>query len=162
MSVKEQDKSDAAVDDANTPISKFMTKTVITACVDQTIQSVCKIMNENNIGGVVIVKRAINGNEPVGIITERDIIRKIGSVELFTTQTPIRELMSNSIISIKPHNTIRDAITLMHGNNIRRLPVIDNDGKMIGIITDKDILKAAIRTTPIASAYIPNKFYIED
>jgi CBS domain-containing protein len=88
-------------------------------------------MSENNIGAVVVVKRGINGNEPVGIITERDIIRKIGAVDLFTTQTPIRELISNSLISIKPHNTISDAIGLMHGNNIRRLPVIDNDGKMI-------------------------------
>jgi CBS domain-containing protein len=99
-------------------------------------------MNENNLGGVVIVKRGVSGNEQVGIITERDIIRKIGEADLFTTQTPIRELMSTNLISIKPDNTISDAIGLMHGNNIRRLPVIDNDGKMVGIITDKDILKA--------------------
>jgi CBS domain-containing protein len=52
-----------------------MTKKVITANIDQTIQSVCKIMSENNIGAVVVVKRGINGNERVEIITERDIIR---------------------------------------------------------------------------------------
>jgi acetoin utilization protein AcuB len=50
--------------------------------------------------------------------------------------------MSNNLISIKPDNTISDAIELMHGDNIRRLPVIDNDGKIVGIITDKEILKA--------------------
>jgi CBS domain-containing protein len=153
MSVKDEEESADSI-----PISNFMTKTVITANIDHTIQSVCRIMNENKIGGVVIVERGINGNEPVGIITERDIIRKIGEVELFTTQSPIRELISNNIISIKPDNTIRDAITLMHGNNIRRLPVIDNDGKMIGIITDKDILKAAASKRSIASAYIPKEF----
>ena len=143
-------------------VSGFMTKTVITANIDHTIQSICKIMNENNIGSVVIVKRGINGNEPVGIITERDIIRKIGDVELFTTQTPVRELMSNKIISIKPDNTTSDAIRLMHGNNIRRLPVIDNDGNMIGIITDKDILKVSLRKKSIATAYIPKEFDVED
>src|SRR5919197_2178992 len=147
MSVKEDDKS-AAGDIDTMPVSNFMTKTVMTASLDQTIQSICKIMNENNLGGVVIVKRGINGNEPMGIITERDIIRKIGVADLFTTQTPIRELMSTNLVSIKPDNTISDAIGLMHGNNIRRLPVIDNDGKMVGIITDKDILKAAATKNP--------------
>jgi predicted transcriptional regulator len=143
MSVKEDD-DESAADTNAIPISNFMAKTVITAI-------------ENNIGSVVIVKRGINGNEPVGII-----IRKIGAVDFFTTQTPIRELMSNNLISIKPHSTISDAIGLMHGNNIRRLPVIDNDGKMIWIITDKDILKAALRKRPIASAYILKEFDIED
>jgi CBS domain-containing protein len=163
MSVKEDDKSAAGGDIDTMPVSNFMTKTVMTASLDQTIQSICKIMNENNLGGVVIVKRGINGNEPVGIITERDIIRKIGVADLFTTQTPIRELMSNNLISIKPDNTISDAIGLMHGNNIRRLPVIDNDGKMVGIITDKDILKAAARKKgSIATAYVPKEFDVED
>jgi CBS domain-containing protein len=155
MSIKD-DESDAAA-----PVSEFMTKTVLTANVDQTIQSVCKIMHENHIGSVVIVKREIDGNKPLGIITESDIIHKIGSVELFSTQTPIRELMSSNIISIKPHNTISDVIGIMHGNNIRRLPVIGNDGKMIGIITDKDILKAIARKRSIASAYLSRRFDVE-
>jgi CBS domain-containing protein len=165
MGIKEeegQDKSFAAGDIDTVPVSKYMTKTVMTASLDQTIQSVCKIMNENNLGGVVIVKRGMSGNEPVGIITERDIIRKIGAIDLFTTQTPIRELMSNNLVSIKPTNTISDAIGLMHGNNIRRLPVIDNDGKMVGIITDKDILKAAARKSSVATAYVPKEFDVED
>jgi CBS domain-containing protein len=147
---------------AAAPVSKFMTKTVLTANFDQTIQSVCQIMHENHIGSVVIVKREMDGNKPLGIITERDIIRKIGSVELFTTQTAIRELMSNNVISIKPHNTISDATRIMHGNNIRRLPVIDDDGKMVGIITDKDVLKAIAGKRSIASAYISREFDVGD
>jgi CBS domain-containing protein len=151
------------MEDESAPVSKFMTKTVITANVDQTIQSVCKMMHENRIGSLVIVKGGMYGNEPLGIITESDIIHNLGSVELFTTQTPVRELMSNNIISIKPHNTISDAIRIMHGNNIRRLPVVDdNNGKMIGIITDKDILKAVARKTSITTAYIPKEFDIEE
>ena len=147
---------------AAAPVSKFMTKTVLTANFDQTIQSVCQIMHENHIGSVVIVKREMDGNKPLGIVTERDIIRKIGSVELFTTQTAIRELMSNNVISIKPHNTISDATRIMHGNNIRRLPVIDDDGKMVGIITDKDVLKAIAGKRSIASAYISREVDVGD
>lgn len=161
MSIKEErreDKSATARDIDTIPVSKFMTKTVITANLDQTIQSACKIMNENNLGAIVIVKRVVSGNEAVGIITERDIIRKIGEAELFTTQNSIRELMGTNLVTIKPNDTIADAVGLMHGNNIRRLPVMDEHGKMVGIITDKDVLKAAARK----SSYIPREFDVEE
>ena len=68
--IKEERKGEyksTAVQDIDTiQVSKFMTKTVTTANVDQTIQSVCKTMNDNNLGGLVIVKRGISGNEPGG------------------------------------------------------------------------------------------------
>jgi predicted transcriptional regulator len=70
--------------------------------------------------------------------------------------------MSKNLVTVKPNNTIRDTVALMHGNNIRRLLVIDNDGKMVGIITDKDILKAVARKSSIATAYIPRKFDVEE
>ncbi|MGB7638040.1 MAG: CBS domain-containing protein [Nitrososphaeraceae archaeon] len=148
--------------DLSTPVSKFMTKTVITATLDQTIQTVCKIMYENNIGSVVIVKREVDGFLPIGIITERDITHALGSVELFPTQTPLRELMSTNMISIKPDSSIHDAVAIMHGNNIRRLPVINDDGKMVGIITDKHILGAIAGKNPNATAFMPKEFQPEE
>ena len=148
--------------DLSTPVSKFMTKTVITATLDQTIQTVCKIMYENNIGSVVIVKREVDGFLPIGIITERDITHALGSVEIFPTQTPLRELMSTNVISIKPDSSIHDAVAIMHGNNIRRLPVINDDGKMVGIITDKHILGAIAGKNPIATAFMPKEFQTEE
>jgi len=148
--------------DLSPPVSKFMTKTVITATLDQTIQTVCKIMYENNIGSVVIVKREVDGFLPIGIITERDITHALGSVELFPTQTPLRELMSTNVISIKPDSSIHDAVAIMHGNNIRRLPVINDDGKMVGIITDKHILGAIAGKNPNATAFMPKEFQPEE
>ena len=139
-----------------------MTKTVITATLDQTIQTVCKIMYENNIGSVVIVKREVDGFLPIGIITERDITHALGSVEIFPTQTPLRELMSTNVISIKPDSSIHDAVAIMHRNNIRRLPVISDDGKMVGIITDKHILGAIAGKNPNATAFMPKEFQTEE
>ena len=128
------------------PVSKYMTKNVITATAEQTIQSICTLMHENNIGSVVIVRRAIDGLKPIGIITERDIIHQIGKMELFSTQSSVRELMTSSgnkdLVTITSDTPLSDAISTMHANNIRRLPIIDNKDKiMIGIITEKDILK---------------------
>jgi CBS domain-containing protein len=123
-------------------VSSIMTGEVITATADETIKTVCKLMYENDIGSIVIVKRTIeDANKPVGIITERDIVRQIGLSELFVVQAPIRQIMSTPLVTIGPNNPIRDAIEIMQLKNIRRLVVIDDREKMIGIITIKDALK---------------------
>ena len=124
------------------PISSIMTGGVITATADETIKTVCKLMYENDIGSIVIVKRTVDdANKPVGIITERDIVRQIGLSELFVVQAPIRQIMSTPLVTIGPNNPIIDAIEIMQLKKIRRLVVIDDREKMIGIITIKDALK---------------------
>lgn len=126
------------------PISNFMTRKVITATVDQTIQSVCKNMYENNVGCLIVVKRELRGLVPVGIITERDIVKIIGSSEVFIGQAPIREFMTYPLITGDPSTTISRAIEIMETNKIRRLPVLENDkegDKLVGIISVKDILR---------------------
>jgi CBS domain-containing protein len=125
----------------STPVSSIMTPDVKTATLDETIQTVCKSMYENDIGSIVVVKRTIEGINPIGIITERDIVRQIGFTDLFVVQAPIRQIMSTPLVTIGANSLVRDAIEIMRVKNIRRLPVIDNNGKMVGIITQKDVLK---------------------
>jgi CBS domain-containing protein len=127
------------------PIAKFMTKKVITAKINSTVQSVCKSMYDNNVGSVVIVKQTMGGIVPVGIITERDIVKIIGSIELFSPQVPIRPFMSSQLVTGSSTMTLSKAIEIMSNKNIRRLPITDKDSvreKLVGIITEKDIIKA--------------------
>jgi CBS domain-containing protein len=123
------------------PVSTIMSANVKTATEEETIQTVCKTMYENQIGSIVVVKRTVDGINPIGIITERDIVRQIGSSELFVVQAPIRQIMSTPLVTIRPNSLIRDAIEIMRLKNISRLPVIDNKGIMVGIVTYKDLLK---------------------
>ena len=123
------------------PVSSIMTPDVKTATADETIQTVCKSMYENDIGSIVVVKRTIEGITPIGIITERDIVRQIGFTDLFVVQVPIRQIMSTPLVTIGANSIVRDAIEIMQVKNIRRLPVIDNKGKMVGILTQKDVLE---------------------
>lgn len=123
------------------PVSTIMAANVKTATEEETIQTVCKTMYENQIGSIVVVKRTVDGINPIGIITERDIVRHIGSSELFVVQAPIRQIMSTPLVTIRPNSLIRDAIEIMRLKNISRLPVIDNKGIMVGIVTSTDLLK---------------------
>ncbi|MDQ3839947.1 MAG: CBS domain-containing protein [Thermoproteota archaeon] len=143
------------------PVSSFMTRNVITETEDQNIQAVCKIMNENSIGSVVILKRSDNNNpnrnnnkkEIVGIITERDIVRIIALLQPSSLTVPIREFMSKPVITLSPNNSIKDAIQTMQLKNIRTLPVVENQD-LQGIITEKDIFKAIMNNR----ALIPDLF----
>ena len=143
------------------PVSSFMTRNVITETEDKNIQAVCKIMNENSIGSVVILKRSDSNNpnrsnnnkEIVGIITERDIVRIIGLLQPSLLTVPIREFMSKPVITLSPNNSIKDAIQTMQLKNIRTLPVVENQD-LQGIITEKDIFKAIMNNR----ALIPDLF----
>ena len=123
------------------PVSTIMSANVKTATEEETIQTVCKSMYENQIGSIVVVKRTVDGINPIGMRTERDIVRQIGSSELFVVQAPIRQIMSTPLVTIRPNSLIRDAIEIMRLKNISRLPVIDNKGIMVGIVTYKDLLE---------------------
>ena len=122
-----------------------MIKKVITATIRETIQSACKNMYENNVGCLVILKRIMSGPIPVGIITERDIVKIIGSSDLFIGRAAIREFMSSPLITVSSNTTMSQAVDIMNTNKIRRLPVIskhDDNDKLVGIISDRNILEA--------------------
>ena len=129
----------------SSPVSKYMIKKVITATVRETIQSACKNMYENNVGCLVILKRIMSGPIPVGIITERDIVKIIGSSDLFIGRAAIREFMSSPLITVSSNTTMSQAVDIMNTNKIRRLPIIskhNDNNKLVGIISDRDILEA--------------------
>ena len=131
------------------PVAKMMTKKVITAKINSTVQSVCKIMYDNNVGSVVIINQTNRATVPVGMITERDVVKIIGSIELFSPHVPIRPFMSSPLVTGSSAMLLSKAIEIMSKKNIRRLPITNKDSnkeKLVGIITEKDIINAIVKS----------------
>jgi CBS domain-containing protein len=159
------------------PVSSLMTRNVITQTEDQNVHAVSKTMHENDIGSVVIVRNKdrdndiSSSNKPIGIITERDIVRILGSLEPALLKAPIRELMSKPLITISLNGSIKDAMQTMQLKNIRRLVVVDvekegkennqDDNKMIGIITDKDIFRAIMKNQDLIPSFLSQQLPVE-
>ena len=104
-------------------------------------------MYQNNIGSIIILKNndeAENESVPIGIVTERDIARIVGFASTFSPTMPISEVMSKPLLTITTSSSLKEAADLMQQNNIRRLPVLDSKGKLVGIVTAKDILKSTM------------------
>lgn len=123
-------------------VSSFMTRNVKTETEVQNVQAVCKTMNENNIGSIIVMTPLYENNQkPVGIITERDVVRIIGQLNPSLLRVPIKELMSKPLITLSTNSSIKDAMQTMQQNNIRRTPIVERE-KIEGIVTDKDIFRA--------------------
>ena len=138
-------------------VSDLMNTKVQTDFEDQNIMSACNIMYANNIGSVIIVTYDRNRG-PLGIITERDVVRILGKLDPNLLQTPLRALMSRPLITIEQSASINDATKIMNNKKIRRLVVIDQNNKMIGILTQRDIFKAIDKDPELFSEFYGNAF----
>ena len=101
---------------------------------DTSVLDASIIMKKRKIGNVIVVQ----DNQPIGILTESDIIKKVVAEGKNPEQTIAKDSMSTPVIITEPYITLEQAQKIMGNCNIRRLPVIEN-GKLIGIITQKDI-----------------------
>ena len=138
-------------------VSNLMNPKVQTDFEDQNIMSACNIMYANNIGSVIIVTHDKSGH-PLGIITERDVVRILGKLDPNLLQTPLKSLMSKPLITIEQTASINDATKIMNNKKIRRLVVIDKNNKMIGILTQRDIFKAIDKDPDLFSEFYGNAF----
>jgi CBS domain-containing protein len=143
-------------------VTSVMSKDVKVAYSNQTVREVCKGMHDYRIGSIVILdkrdlvsKKKLESEDrmAVGIITERDIVSYMGSDRALSLRTRISEIMSTPLITISTTNSVKDAVETMQLRNIRRLPVTGNKNNvMVGIVTDKDILRAISKTMSLPTA----------
>lgn len=109
---------------------------VITIGPAAPVRDAVKLLEENNIGALVVM----DGERPVGILSERDIIRRAASNEGLFGE-PVRELMTHQLITGLPQDDIYSVMHTMTEKRFRHLPILD-EGRLIGIVSIGDLLKA--------------------
>lgn len=112
----------------------IMTSSVKTATRDHTLKDVAALMRDGDMGSVPVVE----DGKLVGIVTDRDIVvRSIANGK--DASSSVVESMTTDIFSVKPDDFVFEAIRLMGDKQVRRVPVVDNDGLLVGIIAMADI-----------------------
>lgn len=114
-------------------------QTVYTITPTASVFEAVKLMAEKNIGALVVIE----GDKIVGIITERDYARKIILMARSSKDTPVRDIMSPSVMHVRPDQRSVECMALMTENRLRHLPVVDN-GKLIGVVSIGDLVKDII------------------
>ena len=126
-------------------LAQVMSSPVTTMKASDPLAVAAKKMVKQNIGSVVVLE----GKEPVGIITERDITRQVVKGNSVLKKSA-KKTMSKLRVTASPQMSVQQAFELMLKNEVRRLPVLD-DGKLVGIVTEKDLMRWVLRVS-----YEPN------
>jgi CBS domain-containing protein len=116
-------------------VRDIMSKDVRVVRPDSSVKEVVATMNKFNIGSIIVVQSA----RPVGIITERDILRRIVEPCLAPEILTARQIMSSPVLTIDEAASIDEAAELMAKRKIKKLPVM-NKQKLVGIVTLTDIV----------------------
>ncbi len=115
-----------------------MTKGVLVLSLSNTVKEAAEIMTNANIGSIIVM----NKGKAVGIITERDIVRKVVGIDKDPSKIKLDKIMSQPLRVIKADTSIGDAALAMRKYRIKKLPVIDKKEMVIGMITETDIISA--------------------
>ena len=116
-------------------VKDIMTKEVVTIEANKTVFEAAELISNRGIGCLIVVIKAF----PVGIITERDIVRRIVAKHS-SLDSKVTEVMTKTLITVAPDTSLREAARVMSGNKIRRLPVL-KDNKLVGIIVASDFVR---------------------
>lgn len=123
-------------------VREIMSKNLETIDVTENAQEAAKKMNDKRISSVLVVDRAKDNNEPIGIVTERDLVIRVCAAGMSSNEIGVREIMSSPIVTVEPQATVETAADLMLSNKVRHLLVIDEQTrKPMGIIAPTDLNK---------------------
>ena len=120
-------------------VRDIMSKDVKVVGPDSSVKEVVAAMNKFNIGSIVVVQ----SGRPVGVISERDILRRVVEPSLAPATLTARQVMTSPVITISETATLDEAARLMAKKNVRKLPVMNKE-KLVGILTFTDIVNRVL------------------
>lgn len=116
-------------------VKDIMTKDVVFICVNNSVFEAAELMGASQVGCLVVMDREV----PIGIITERDMVRRVLAKKL-PLETKVSEIMSKSLVTVNPDTSLKEAARLMSENRIRRLPVLKQNC-LVGIVVASDFVR---------------------
>lgn len=105
---------------------------------DESAQTAAGRMHSRKVGTLVVVD---SETRPVGIVTDRDLTVRVLAKGLDGTQLPVRDVMTHTPETVYPETAIEDALRRMRVGAFRRVPVVDDDGRLVGLLSLDDILE---------------------
>jgi len=118
-------------------LRKIMIDKVVTVEPNATVKKAVELMNLHDIGCIVIV----HSGKPVGIMTERDMLKRIIHKSRNPARTKVVDVMSKPLVTASPDMRAGDAAKLMFERNVKKLPVVEN-GRLVGLVSITDLLRA--------------------
>jgi CBS domain-containing protein len=123
-------------------LEKICKRDVVTTTEDKSITEVAKLMRDHSIGDIVVVDKSGEKNVPIGLVTDRDIVVSAIAENVDKIQNcVVRDVMSTDIICARVDEAPYDVAMRMRDNGVARMPVIDQNGQLCGIVTSNHLFR---------------------
>lgn len=122
-------------------IGEVCNREVVVVSSGTSVSDAAQLMREHHVGDVVVVRQKDGRNEPIGVVTDRDLVVEVIAEELDPVTLTVGEIMGRGVIVVKEDTGVFESIRYMRENGVRRMPVVDGSGGLAGIVSMDDLLE---------------------
>lgn len=121
-------------------VGKICNREVVFIEPGGSIADAARLMREHHVGGLVVVQEKAGKRVPVGIVTDRDLVIEVLAEDVDMDDVTVGDIMSNRLVTARESDDLLDTLKMMRNRGIRRLPVINDDSALAGILTVDDLI----------------------
>lgn len=127
-------------------VGEFCNREVVFIRRDESIPEAARLMRRHHVGDLVVVEEQQDRRVPVGIVTDRDLVLEVIAQEVDPNRLTVGDVMSFELVTAREEDSLFDAIKLMRRRGVRRVPVVDRAGVLVGILSVDDLLELFAET----------------
>jgi len=121
-------------------VGEICNRGVVVAEKTLSVPEAARLMRQNHVGDLVVVDTDGGGQKPVGIVTDRDIVIEVVAAGVDPDSLRVGDIMGPEVASVRESDGVFETLRTMRDRGVRRMPVIDRDGALVGILTLDDLL----------------------
>jgi signal-transduction protein with cAMP-binding, CBS, and nucleotidyltransferase domain len=119
---------------------ELCTRSTVIAYRNTGLNEAARLMREQHVGNLVVVEETVAGRLTVGVLTDRDIVTAVVARDMNPSALTVGDVMSTNPITVREGDSVLDVLAVMRHKGVRRLPVTDSKGVLLGVITLDDLL----------------------
>lgn len=123
------------------PVGELCIRQTVIAPRGTSIQEAARLMREYHVGDLVVTERMDGKRKPVGIVTDRDIVIEVLAQGLDPARLSVEDIMSPDLVTVREQEGLFETIRIMRAKGIRRIPVVDSEGALAGIVAVDDLIE---------------------
>ena len=121
-------------------VGEICTREVAVVRAEETVLDAARVMRTHHVGCVAVVELGTQGPVPVGLLTDRDIVLAVVAKEVDPSAVRVSEVITRGVVVIPESTGVAEAISVMRSHGVRRLPVVDSSGALVGLVAVDDMI----------------------
>lgn len=142
-------------------IGEICTREVVYCSPDENVAEIARLMRNEHVGDVIVAERRGGNLVPLGLVTDRDLVVEVLAAEVEPAKLIARDLMDGELVTAAESELVYEAIGRMRAKGIRRLPVVDAGGFLVGVLSADDVTEFLAEELTDVARIVPRQVRLE-